>query len=121
MKYFFNIDDRDFTNVSDIQISKNYRSENSFNNLSGDLLIDRIGEEKTDLSVKVNLLSEDDMQFLRNCRSKMEITAKYYEGNLLNTKKMYIKPFIEPSPIYSYKGEQKKIIYKTLTLKLTEL
>lgn len=121
MKYFFQIDTKSFENVSEIVPRNSYRSEVSKNNLGGDLLIDRVGKSKTELSVKINMLSEADMAFIRKCRDKMSVKVSYYEGNTLKEKDMYINPFNEPAPLYFYGDREKGMVYGSLTLKITEI
>ena len=121
MRYFFSINDKAFENVSKVETKPDYRSEVSKTNLGGDLLIDRTGDEKTELTVKTNMLSAEDMEFLRSSRRKMSVSVSYYEGNTLKNKTMYINPFTEPSPIYFYGDREKGLVYPTVTLKLSEI
>lgn len=121
MRYYLSIDGKEFGNVSSIIVNKSYRSEISNKNLGGDLLIDRVGNEKTDLTAKVNMLSDSDMAFLRQCRNKMSVTVKYYEGNALVEKSMYIKPFKEPAPIYFYGDRTKGLMFGSVSLTITEI
>lgn len=121
MRYYLSINGKSFDNVSEIIISRAYRSETAQCNLGGDLLIDRIGAEKTVLSAKVNMLSEEEMNFIRSCRSKMTVNVSYYKGNALENKKMYIGAFQEPSPIYYYGDRRKGIVYGSIALKFTEI
>lgn len=121
MKYFLEIEGRSFDNVSSVIINKGYRTETKKENLGGDLLIDRVGSEKTDLQAKVNMLSDEDMKHLRSCRNKMAVAVKYYEGNTLTEKTMYLKEFKEPSPLYFYGKRENGLVYGTVTLPLTEI
>lgn len=121
MKYTVIINDRIFDKVSDVKPSRKWRSESSSKNLGGELLIDRIGSEKTELKITVGGLSEDEMAFLREERGKMETKVKYYVGDTLVEKAMHFNPFTEPAPLYYYGDRKKGIIYPNVTLSFSEI
>lgn len=121
MKYTVIIDGRTLSNVSDQKISTSYRSESTSKNLGGDLLIDRIGNEKTELTLKVGSASPDEMEFLRNQRGKMMTEVKYYSGNNLVTKTMHMNPFAEPAPVYHYGDRQKGMTFPAFSLTFSEV
>lgn len=121
MKYTVTIDGRTLSNVSDQKISASYRSESTTKNLGGDLLIDRIGNEKTELTIKIGSSTADEMVFLRSQRNKMSTVVKYYSGNTLVTKTMLMKPFTEPAPIYHYGDRSKGMTYPSFSLSFSEV
>lgn len=121
MKYKVTINDKVFNNVSDQNTSSSWRSESKSKNLGGDLLYDRIGDEKTELKIKIGGLSDDDMEFMRQERSKMTTTVSYYKGNTLVTKTMHMNAFDEPAPIYLYGKKENGMIYPNITFSFSEV
>ena len=121
MKYTVTIGSRIFENVSNQKISSSWRSESRSKNLGGELLIDRIGNEKAELKIVAGGLKAEDLVFLRNERKKMTTVVKYYSGNTLVTKTMYMNPFDEPAPIYFYGDKTKGMIYPNITLSFSEV
>lgn len=121
MKYIVIIDGRTLSNVSDQKTSTSYRSESTSKNLGGDLLIDRIGNEKTELTIKIGSSTTDEMDFLRSQRSKTSTVVKYYSGNTLTTKTMHMNPFTEPAPIYHYGDRSKGMTFPSFSLTFSEV
>lgn len=111
------MDNHNFSNVSEIQSSISYRKENTQVNLNGGYLIDRVGNYKTALEVKINMLSPIDLQVLKNAYINGITTVKYYDDFDEVTKQMTLKSFDVPSPIYI--GEN-TIVYTTISIKLEE-
>lgn len=121
MKYTVTIGDRTFENVSDMKVSSSWRSESRSKNLGGELLYDRIGDEKAELKIVVGGLNEEEMTFLRSERANTETEVKYYRGGTLVTKTMHMNPFNEPAPIYFYGNKTKGMIYPNITLSFSEI
>ncbi len=121
MKYSVVIGNRNFEKISDIKTTSSWRSESSSQNLGGELLIDRIGNKKTELKITAGGLSEDEMEFLRNEREKMTTTVKYYSGNTLVTKTMHLNGFTEPAPLYFFGERTKGMIYPNVTISFSEV
>lgn len=121
MKYSVTIGGRLFDNVSDQKTSSSWRSESSSKNLGGELLLDRIGDEKTELKIVAGGLKAADVAFLRNERKKMTTEVKYYSGETLVTKTMHMNPFNEPAPIYFYGDRTKGMIFPNITLSFSEV
>lgn len=121
MKYTVYVGEKCFDNVSKRKISSSWRSESSTKNLGGDLLIDRTGSEKTDITITIGGLAEEDVEFLRKERAKISTEVKYFMGSTLVIKNMYLKPFSEPAPIYFFGDINKGMIYPNITLTFTEV
>lgn len=121
MKYTVTIGGRSFDNISDQKTTPSFRSESSSQNLGGELLIDRIGDEKTELKITAGGLSESEMSFLRNERKKINTVVSYYSGNTLVTKTMRFNVFTEPAPIYFYGEKNVGMIYPNVTLSFSEV
>lgn len=120
MQYYFNINGTEF-NASDLKITGVYRKENVQTNLAGGLLIDRIGEEKLKLSVKLNLLTQEQMLTLRAARASVTCTATFDRGDDRVEKQMHIAQFTEPSPIYFYGNKEQGFLYGSLTITMEEV
>lgn len=121
MKYTVTIGDRTFNKVSYQKDSSGWRSESSSKNLGGELLLDRVGDEKTELTIRIGGLKDNDLQFLRQERSKMTTTVTYYKGNTLVTKIMHMNPFDEPAPLYHYGDRSKGMTYPNITFSFSEI
>ena len=111
MKYTVTIGGRSFDNISDQKTTPSFRSESSSKNLGGELLIDRTGDEKTELKITAGGLSESEMNTL----------VSYYNGNTLVTKTMHFNVFTEPAPYYFYGDKNKGMIYPNVTLSFSEV
>lgn len=120
MKYYFSVDGTEF-NASEMEIKGVYRMENTQLNLSGGLLIDRIGNEKLTIGVKLNLLTTEQLSVLREARKNLSCTAVFDRGAQRLTKTMHIKEFSEPSPIYLYGSKSAGVRYGALNLELEEM
>ncbi|MBQ7792934.1 MAG: hypothetical protein IJ366_00610 [Clostridia bacterium] len=121
MKYFFKINDTEFSNCSALSVADVYRGETKKQTLSGTLLYDRIGNAKLQATAKLNMITEAEMQALRDAVSDMTATVSFYRGSVLVEKTMRIEPFTEPTPIYLGGKLDNGIIYGTLNIKAVEL
>lgn len=120
MKYYLAIDGVEF-DASQMEIMAVYRRETTQTNLNGDLLVDRVGTEKLNVTAKLNLVTIDQMKTLITAREKLKCTAVFDRGADRVTKEMHLTEFTEPSPIYHYGVMAQGITYGTLEIKLEEL
>ncbi|MDE7398970.1 MAG: hypothetical protein K2N06_05515 [Oscillospiraceae bacterium] len=121
MKYYLEIDSTVFSNVSKLEISGKHRMESVQTNLAGDYVVDRIGNEKLKLSATLNLLTDEEMQVLRDAKDAISCDMTFYRGETLITKSMRILDFTEPSPIYFNGSMSKGLRYGKLTINAEEM
>lgn len=121
MKYYLNINGSEFGNVSQLEITSTYRRENIQMNLAGDSLIDRIGEAKVKLNVKLNFLTADQMVLLRAAKIAFFVPVIFDRGTARVEKNMHILDFTEPSPIYVNGKLSDGVYYGTVKITMEEM
>lgn len=121
MKYYLKIGTREFPNVSQMEITGVYRVQSTQTTLGGSYLVDRVGNEKIRLVVKINLLTVEDMNYLRLQRDSISTTVTFDRGDSRTTKTMMITELVEPSPLYLYGDKENGIRYPFVNLTFEEL
>ena len=121
MKYYLSINGAEYSNVSTLQIAQKYRAESVKQNLSGGLLVDRMGGEKITLTASLNMLSDTELTALRAAVAAISCEVIFDRGATRTAKTMRVLPFTEPSPIYYYGDKEKGIMYGSIKLTLEEM
>lgn len=112
MKYYLDINDMEFPNVSTLEIEEKYRNETKTYTLGGTLTVDRIGKTKISLTAKINMITPEQMKHLKEAvQLSTETVCKFYQGETLLEKRMKISDFSEPSPLYFYGDREQGMIY----------
>ncbi len=99
MRYYLKIEDFEFPNVSEMEITGVYRKESIQQNLAGGYLIDRAGTEKVKINTKLNLLTSEEFYKLRMARERISNAVTYERGGVKFTKQMIVREFEEPTPL----------------------
>lgn len=122
MHYYLDINGTVFGNVSEFEIAEAYRNETVAYSLGGNITVERTGSAKTKLSATINMLTQEEMDALKNAVQLATATiVKYYQGNELRTKNMRIAPFVEPSPLYFFGDRTKGYRYGSVDLEMEEV
>ena len=121
MKYYLKVNNKEYNNVSSLQIAQKYRAESVKQNLAGGYLIDRMGSEKITLTASLNMLTDAELIELRSAVAAISCEVIFDRGATRTTKTMRVVPFTEPSPIYYYGDKNKGIMYGSITLRMEEM
>lgn len=126
MRYYLKIGDREFPNVSEMEITGVYRKESIQQNLAGGYLIDRAGTEKVKINAKLNLLTREEVVALLQARERISNTVTYERYGIKETAQMVIREFEEPAPV-KYQplnptpGLETEYCYLTVNITLEEI
>ena len=120
MEYYLSINGTEF-NTSELEVKGTYRKENVQTNLAGGLLVDRIGNEKVEITAKLNLITDEQMTALRAARALISCPVIFDRGNTRITKTMRVLDFAEPSPKYFYSDKSQGMRYGSMTVEMEEM
>lgn len=122
MKYYLKINDTVFQNVSEIEITNAYRNETISYSLGGTTTVERVGKSKLTVETKINMLSAEEMTALKNAvQLATENTCEFYQNGVLQTKKMRVLPFTEPSPLHYFGDTANEYIYGSVEIEMEEV
>lgn len=122
MHYYLKINDTVIPNVSELMITEAYRNETVTYSLGGNMNVERIGVAKLNITAKVNAIDQELMTVIKNAvQLATNTTVQFYHGNELESKKMRISPFTEPSPLYLWDDRKKGYIYGSFELEMEEV